>query len=258
MRIVICAIEVPRSLLQDFFKMEKAQQVALYCLVGEDESSGQPKAYIGQTSALEPRLKQHHKDKMFWNKVFIFVSITNSFTTTHAQYLESLAIEKANTADRYQLENGNAGSRPHTPIPLKADCDVLFETIDVLATTLGLPIFKPLTIFDRNDKLPDEGVYYCQRRSADAKGRYSTEGFIVLKDSLVSPNITRSFEQKHYAKLRTQLIQDGIIHDRSFSKDYLFNSPSAASAVCCGASSNGWKDWKDSNGKTLNDNERGE
>ncbi len=32
--------------------------------------------------------------------------------------LEWLAIERAQQAGRYQLENGNAGSKPHTPGPL--------------------------------------------------------------------------------------------------------------------------------------------
>ncbi|GGF86928.1 MULTISPECIES: GIY-YIG nuclease family protein [Cysteiniphilum] len=252
---IIEAIEVPRALLSEFLKLENIQQVALYCLVGIDDKTGLPVAYIGQTSSLFMRLKQHHKDKTFWNKAFIFVSITNSFTASHVLYLESLAISIATMVNRYQLINGNAGLQPHTPVHLKAECDVLFEVIEVLASTLGLPVFKALTAHNIDCK-EVEKIYYCIRRSSDAKGHYNSEGFVVLKGSLISPDITRNFEQNNYLKLREQLIRDGVIKARIFDKDYLFNSPSAASAVCLGSSSNGWNDWKDSSGKTLNENER--
>lgn len=254
---VIRAIEVPRVLLSDFFKMDEAKQVALYCLVGESDM-GQPQVYIGQTSNLEMRLKQHNKDKEFWNKALIFISITNNMTNTHAQYLESLAIERANDVGRYKLENGNIGSRPHTPAPLKAECGIFFEIIETLSTTLGFPFFKPLL-----DKGSDTTgtIYYCKKRGAQASGKDTPEGFIVRKGSEIATDTTENFELRNgYVRLRARLIQEGTIINESgkmiFSKDYRFNSPSAASAVVCGMATNGWKVWKDVNGKSLSENER--
>ena len=47
-------------------------------------------------------------------------------------------------------------------------------------------------------------------------------------------------------KLRPALLEKGIIDPKTytFSKDHLFNSPSAASAVILGRSSNGRVEWK--------------
>ena len=125
---IIRAIEVPSSMLDDFLKMEEANQVALYYLIGSDNSH--QTVYIGQTSDLATRLKSHNKEKDFWNKAIIFVSITNNITNTHALYLEYLSIQKANEVNRYNLKNGNSGSKPHTPKPLQAECDFFFDIIE--------------------------------------------------------------------------------------------------------------------------------
>ena len=44
--------------------------------------------------------------------------------------------------------------------------------------------------------------------------------------------------------------KDGELYMNS---DRLFGSPSSASSFCLGQSSNGWKDWKDKDGKTLDE-----
>lgn len=41
-----------------------------------------------------------------------------------------------------------------------------------------------------------------------------------------------------------------------FSEDYVFNSPSGASNMIAGVATNGWLGWKDSSGKTLDENIR--
>src|SRR3546814_18921870 len=55
---IVRMIEVPRSLLSEFFRMPEAEQVGVYFLFGEDEQDGAPKAYIGQTGTLRPDRKR--------------------------------------------------------------------------------------------------------------------------------------------------------------------------------------------------------
>jgi hypothetical protein len=38
-----------------------------------------------------------------------------------------------------------------------------------------------------------------------------------------------------------------------FKQDFLFSSPISAAAVVLGRSANGWVEWKDEHGQTLND-----
>ena len=69
-----------------------------------------------------------------------------------------------------------------------------------------------------------------------------------------------SFAQKSAGKNRQRLIDSGtLLLDGSsyvFQKDVLFGSPSGASKVVLGRSSNGWTEWKDASGKTLDELKR--
>ena len=56
---------------------------------------------------------------------------------------------------------------------------------------------------------------------------------------------------KKNEQLRAQLIESGVIKDRVFIEDYLFNSPSQAATVILGASFSGNDRWRDLNGVTL-------
>ncbi|MGO2444629.1 MAG: GIY-YIG nuclease family protein, partial [Psychrobacter sp.] len=140
-------IEIPRIHINDFFAMPDANQVGLYFLIGDTDSVEKPLLYVGQTGDLKRRLNQHD-DKDFWTRAFVMLSTNNSMTQTHALYMEHKAIATAIEVGRYELKNGNNGNKPHTPDPLKADCEELFHTLDVLLSTLGQPIFESLAIHD--------------------------------------------------------------------------------------------------------------
>ena len=49
------------------------------------------------------------------------------------------------------------------------------------------------------------------------------------------------------------MIEEGVIVDRVFVRDYEFKAPSAASAVLMGHTSNGNVDWKTEDGVKLKD-----
>ena len=57
--------------------------------------------------------------------------------------------------------------------------------------------------------------------------------------------------------LRDKLISGNILQDNGseivFLQDYIFSSPSAASNMIKGNSSNGWIEWKNKKGKTLDE-----
>lgn len=102
----------------------------------------------------------------------------------------------------------------------------------------------------------DDTVYlFCKGAGASAKGFVSAGGFTVLKDSIVSDHIVPSLklQGKHYYNLRNALVNEGIVVDREFTRDYEFNAPSAASAVILGHTSNGNVDWKTAEGVKLKD-----
>lgn len=269
---IVQLIEIPRVRLADFLNMNEAGHVGIYLLFGEDDETGHAKTYIGQTGNLGARLKQHHDGKDFWNRALVALSLTHSLTVTHAHYLEWMAISRTAQAGRFNLENSTVGTRPHTPQAMEAECREIFETIDILLTTLGHPVFEalvsrvapgPLIDAKAAGKNPSEqetsssySVVLCNDK-ANARGLYTESGFVVLAGSwgraqASQQSITPKAQQK-----RLDLINAGdlkIERERLyFSKDISFNSPSAAGNMVNGRSTNGWTEWKDTAGRTLSE-----
>lgn len=256
---IVQLIEVPRSLLSDFLKMPESNQVALYFLFGDDDEEGSdPKVYIGQTGDLRARLTSHQKNKDFWNRALVLISRTNSLTQTHALFLEWHCLQECRKADRYADENGNSGSKPHTPPPLEADCLEIFETGHTLLATLGYPVFDPVAKVIVG---PDEDeVFYCKGPDTNGRGIYTQEGFVVLKGSVGRKRNMPSLNGHTAEKRRSKVIQSDSVSSKGdsivFEKDYLFRSPSMAATALTGRPTNGWKEWKTKAGKTLDELKR--
>ena len=250
---IVRVIEVPRSLLADFLRLPEAGQVGVYFLVGSREESDEPAVYIGQSGAVGPRLSQHNQEKDFWTRALVIVSLTNSLTQTHALFLEWLSLKEAREVGRYALENGNAGARPHTPAPLEADCHEIHDTARVLLATLGYPVFEALTKPEERDANEE---FRCRSGGADGRGVYTPEGFVVFKGSTGRRESMPSQHGKVYERVRERLIESGVLRvegDRVvMTRDYVFGSPSLAATLLLGRSANGWKEWKNAAGQTLN------
>ena len=250
---IVQVIEVPRSLLPDFLKMQESTQVALYFLFGESDDGTAQKVYIGQTGDLQKRLVTHNKEKEFWERALVLISRTNSLTQTHAMFLEWHCLEATRKAGRYTDENGNSGSKPHTPAPLEADCLEIFETGQVLLATLGYPLFDPVA--KSGAAAQAQELFYCKASGADGRGLYTQEGFVVLKGSVGRKENVPSIVGTATERFRAKLLESGVLVAKGatvvLAKDHLFRSPSMAAIALMGRTANGWVEWKDKDGKTL-------
>jgi len=87
-------------------------------------------------------------------------------------------------------------------------------------------------------------------------GEYTDDGFLVFKNS--KANLEESKTAGTWVtEMRKNLIEKGILKQEGslliFTEDYLFNSPSASAAVILARHANGWTEWKDKNGKTMDE-----
>ncbi len=250
---IVQVIEVPRSLLPDFFKMPESNQVAVYFLFGESVDAEEQKVYIGQTGDLRGRLAIHNREKDFWERALVLISKTNSFTQTHALFLEWHCLQASRKAGRYADENGNNGSKPHTPTPMEADCLEIFETGQVLMASLGFPIFDPVIVTQESGV---EEEFFCRSSGAQGRGVYTSEGFVVRKGSIGRRENVPSIIGTAGERLRARLLESGVMRPEGdaslvFERDHLFRSPSMAALSLMGRSANGWVEWKNKEGKTL-------
>lgn len=257
---ILRVIEVPRRDLAAFLALPDARQVGVYFLVIGDNRDA---LYIGQSGDVGKRLMQHHKDNSKdWDRALVLVSLTQNLTQTHALYLEALSIERATACGRFELTNGNQGQRPHTPAPLQADCDEMHDIGRLLLTTLGYPVFEPLSGDTGTAGEPgadgDATLFYFTRPGVDGTARYTSEGMVILKGSRSAARFDRKTDPRLEAK-RAELLEKGVLvrdgDDIVFNRDHLCKTPSGASCLLLQAASNGWADWKTADGTTLHDHQ---
>lgn len=249
----IQAIQVPRSKLAEFFARRESEQIGVYFLFGEREESVKPVVYVGQTEDLKARLKKHHADKEFWTTAVVVISRTHTFTQAHLRYLEWWSIKGIEEAQRYELDNGNAGAKPYVPEPLEADVLDGYGTAAILVTTLGFPVFEPAV--GRKPPIERE-VFYCRGPNADARGALVDDGFVIFAGSKTrrktppaSARFTPWIENLIQAKVLEPINDDEL----RLTQDYVVNSPSYAAALVLARHANGWNEWKRPDGKTLHD-----
>lgn len=235
---------IPRSDLDYLNKQEMLHKPAFYILLGEDDSL-KPKAYIGETENFKERVKDHDVKKTFWQRALVFVSKDADMTKADVQYLEHLAISVAKQANTYILnENKQTPKAPNLPEYQRDAMDEFFEDIQFLASFIGCNIFE-------YSEPKTDLLFYTKGRGCDAKGFYSSNGFTVIKGSIISPTSVPSLK---WCEKRQRMITEYTSEDNGkliMTSDITFASPSAAADFCIGSSNNGWIIWKDAEGNTL-------
>lgn len=246
------AILIPRSKMEFVFQREELQNVGIYFLIGNPEEEAKPKLYIGEAEDCKQRLKQHNS-KDFWNYAIVIISKTHYFTKTHIKYLESYTYNEAKRIGRYTIENSSVPTKPFVSEPMKSDLLDNFDTIKILVSTLGYPIFDQVKTASKTE------ILYCKSKDANAIGEFTDEGFLVLENSICNLRESKT-AGTWLMNLRKRLLNSGILAKEKetlvFKSDYLFGSPSAAAGAVLGRRSNGWIDWKYKNGKTLDEVKR--
>jgi hypothetical protein len=252
---IVQAIFIPRNKLNYIGERNEVRNVGIYFLFGESSESLKPLVYIGEAEDCFNRLKQHNREKEFWNYAVSITSKINSFTKSHAKYLEHYAIKIATEVNRFKIKNSTIPSKPFITESMEADLLDSFDTIKVLLSALGYPVFESVNKKD----LKKSELLYIKGVGVTAEGDLIDDGFVVFKGSQSKKETTPSCHD-YLINLRSKLIESGILVKNSdtyiFTEDYVFNSPSTAGGVILGRSTNGWTKWKDTNGKTLDELKR--
>ena len=250
------AIVVPRNKLKEIKQRPECNKPAVYFLIGkENEEALLPTAYIGEAESLWNRLSTHDSSKDFWQTAVAFVSKDNNLTKAHVRYLESRCLFLANKAKRCDLENGTESTLPSLPEADTAEMEEFLDNLKLLLSALGYPILQEVVA--KEQKNISDPIFICKGKDAMASGRMTNDGFVVYQGSTATTNISNAVIERNQ-KIIEKLLSNKYLEKKGnnlyiFVKDYVFNSPSAASDIILGNSTSGWKKWKTESGKTLED-----
>lgn len=252
---VVKAVLVPRNKLDYIATRSELNNVGIYFLFGESAEKAKPIVYIGEAEDCLDRLKQHNRTKEFWNYAVVMVSKINAFTKSHAKYLEHVAVEQANESNRYDTDNLTTPGKPFVTESMEADLLDSFDTIKILLSTLGFPVYDKVG----KEQITSKELLFLNGRNIKAEGDLIDDGFVVFKGSQAKKDTVPSCHE-HLINMRQKLLQNNIMTEKEdfyeFAQDYVFNSPSTAGGVVLGRSTNGWTKWKNKEGKTLDELKR--
>lgn len=249
---MIHATLIPRNKLSESEARKEIKKYGVYFLFGINEDKAKPIAYIGETDDCFKRLKDHNRQKDFWNYAIAITSKSEVFTKSHVKFLEYFCVKTAKEIGRYDLENLTVPTKEHISESMEADLQDNFETMKILLSTLGFPIFEEI----RNLEATVKEILYCKGKDAEAQGELTDDGFVVFKGSKTNANESKTAGD-WVIGMRNKLKENNIIRLENnvyvFNEDYLFGSPSAAAAAVLARRANGWVEWKNIDKKTIDE-----
>jgi hypothetical protein len=240
---------VPRALLPAAKARSELARAGVYVLAGQDGESPLPRVYVGEGDPVRPRLEQHAKAKDFWTHVALFTSKDHNLNKAHVQHLEARLVALASASKRCLLDNGNVPQTPSLSESDIAEVEGFLDDVLLCLPVLGFPYFEPAPA-----PVPNETQVVINAKGLVARGYQTPQGLVVLKGSQATRTATAAIAA-YLTEIRNQLLQQGVLREAGpvleFTQDYSFASPSTASGVVLGRTSNGRVEWKTSDGRTL-------
>lgn len=249
-----------RSDLGDLLRRAEATRTGVYLLLGDDaDAVGGTRCYVGEADVIADRLRTHHREKEFWDRVVVITSKDANLTKSHGRYLESRLISLARQAARVEVENGTAPPLPPLPEADASDMDYFVSQLQILLPVLGV---NAIRVREQVVAPPAvEGqvspVFRLTHAKAgvDARAQQVDGEFTVLAGSTVVASVRASETYRastarayaSYQALHDKLVADGSIAVEgatgTLTRNVVFSSPSTAGAIVLGRSCNGRESW---------------
>ena len=239
---------IPRPLLSEAKNISGINRPGIYYLINEDDGNKIVQLYIGQTRNGITRLDDHNRSKYFWNKAIMFLAESKTFTLDMISGLEKFAIIKAQESKRYKVENNIVPKYEIDEYDLAA-VEEIYDEIQFIMATQGYKMNNAKSTLNEAD------ILHTTQNGIMAFGVYNGEKFEVLDGSQI--NLDKPAHLQRYNRQREDLIsQQSIVNaDGKYILKVTvdFDTPSGASNFVLGGSTNGWVEWKNKDGKTLDE-----
>lgn len=241
----LVTIVIPREDLVEAKALPSIPQRGIYYLLDEDHGNVS-RVYAGQTTQGITRLDAHKARKEFWNKAVMFLDDDQNISKDALDVLEAKAIDYVRSHGSYETDN-SATPKPYVDPYKEEAVERLHERILFRMAALGYDL-------DRVDQSPIGAsvVFHTKKNGIRGLGRYdkTTGHFTVLAGSKV--NLSKPvLKNVSVAALRREMF-GGIVGIADLAEDLEFPTPSAAAVFVLGGSQNGWTEWVNNDGETLN------
>ena len=246
------AYKLPRNYYKETLNRKELNTSGVYFLFGYSEEESISLIYIGETENILERLKQHINDplKDYWNEAIILISKDDYLNKAHVKYLENKFYEIAKHVNRYKVMNEQVPTKSNVSEAEESELEEFIYNAKILVSILGHKVFEDVAE-GKTDAADADYLYIKNNRGISATGIMTSDGFVVLKGSVISKMEPQNSLRDGVIKLREKYILDGKVKEYVLAEDILFSSSSTAAQFVLGTSISGPRVWKNKNGTTL-------
>ena len=206
-------------------------------------------------------LDERNTKKEFWNYALLFTAKGDYFTESVIGTLLEQVVRRA----RVRVHAIDEGFQPSMGAGSRR-AEEIFEEIMFILSALGfhLPEATPSAHTTASGKgglrkkipFASPGLLMARRKKVVAFGLIYEDFFELQTDSEIDFETPAHVDR--YNKQREELLKDGTIVKRQDGRYFLtkpvsFERPSGASNFALGGSTNGWIEWRDQKGRTLDE-----
>ena len=251
------AVIVPRTMLARVRELPGIPERGIYYLLAL--SQGQiTRAFAGKTPDGLASLGGGDAQGDWWDVAIAFVA-DDILAGDVLDGLEAAAIRHLRAHHAYEVDNLSVSAPYVNPYSETRVRDLMAEVLFFMAM-LNLSLDVPAA--PDADQEAATGVWHTKKRGIRAEGRYnpSDGSFDVLAGSQVDLGTTPGTRDTPYRRVRE--LRQSLIERRELVRsgsDYVlrveqhFRSPSAAAVFVLGGSQDGWQEWFDPRGRTLDE-----
>lgn len=249
------ALKIPRIEVAACSRADITQAGVYFLFCKEDD--GSDSVYIGEAENVKERLVQHlrdyqsEKEKYYWNTAVIFIG--RDLNKALIRYLENRFVEIARSCKRYTVLTKNTYRNTVMKESQIAVMEEFVDQVKVLINVLGYKVLEPVLLVDASAPAAEDELLYITAGSANAAGRVTTEGFVVLKGAVINEKFSAKSLSAGIVKLRDRYRKEGKVENWVITEDILFSSSSAAADFVLGYSVSGPRTWKTKDGRSLKD-----
>lgn len=253
---------IPRTQLKELAQERPdLNHNGVYLLFGTSDQDDRTTVYVGQArsrlngNGTAGRIIEHDNDRLdYYTHAVIITTSEDYFGPTEISYLEHKFYCLAVESGRYLVANGNSPSRGNVTEEKQAELDEFIEFTTIAVGSLGYKVFEPIDDAKNIDKkdssseskanpVSNNNILSFSGSDFSAKGRQTSDGFVVLSGSRIRKDQTISCPPSREQKVKSH--QDALDNFIT-TKDILFSSPTTAAVFVSGRSSNGLTSWKNS------------
>lgn len=244
------AIRIPRTEIASCNRTDITQAGVYFLFCKQDDDT--EAVYIGESENIKERLVQHirdfnaDKEKYYWNTAVIFIG--SDLNKSLIRYLEDRFVTIAKQCKRYTVLTKNTYSKTVIKESQKAAMEEFIDNVKIVINALGYNVLEPKSQPETDDT---ETMLFMTYGSAKAKGKRTSDGFVVLAGSTINATTTKACPDSAI-KNRTKY-EKSIDENYTLTDDLLFSSPSGAASFVGGSALSGNELWKDKNGTKLKD-----